>query len=39
VIEDELGRPVEVPAGAEAYGEITAAWQEQKATKEVMVFC
>jgi exodeoxyribonuclease V alpha subunit len=39
VIEDEPGRLVEVPGlGPKRTAKITAAWQEQKAIKEVMVF-
>jgi exodeoxyribonuclease V alpha subunit len=39
VIEEEAARLVEVPGlGPKRTGKITAAWQEQKAIKEVMVF-
>jgi exodeoxyribonuclease V alpha subunit len=39
IIEDEPGRLVEVPGlGPKRTAKITAAWQEQKAIKEVMVF-
>jgi exodeoxyribonuclease V alpha subunit len=39
VIEEEPGRLVEVPGlGPKRTGMITAAWEEQKAIKEVMVF-
>ena len=39
VIEQELGRLVEVPGlGPKRTGMITAAWEEQRAIKEVMVF-
>jgi exodeoxyribonuclease V alpha subunit len=39
VIEEELGRLIEVPGlGPKRTAKITAAWEEQKAIKEVMVF-
>ncbi|MDP9792444.1 exodeoxyribonuclease V alpha subunit [Catenuloplanes nepalensis] len=39
IIEDEAGRLVEVPGlGPKRTAKITAAWAEQKAIKEVMVF-
>ncbi|WP_329457804.1 SF1B family DNA helicase RecD2 [Streptomyces sp. NBC_01497] len=39
IIEQEPGRLIEVPGlGPKRTGKITAAWEEQKAIKEVMVF-
>jgi exodeoxyribonuclease V alpha subunit len=39
IIEDEPGRLVEVPGlGPKRTAKITAAWAEQKAIKEVMIF-